>query len=371
MALERYRALDNPRGVAAALGVIADGLETQDRIGEALRIRTEEQIPVLLRLGDKQAEGKALNKLGKTYAALGEFEKAAGCHEQALMIARADGDHLGEADTLLAIGRLALRTDDHNAARDAYQQALSLYRADNVHLGEANTLKAIGDLALRTADLTAARDAYRQALPLFRALKDRRGEANTLQAVGDLAQRTDDHPAARDAYQQALSLQLELINTMEGYAATAFRSFVELWATFQSIGDHLGIQSAFAYMARAAEALGQIDRTLLLAGESLALGRAANDRFGQSITLKLMVRLLQDAGDAAGWPAALVLYRELLAGVGDMRTLAQTDALWQQVAQQVPAAELERLRTQAPALLETALAAARERFGGGDPTRLD
>jgi len=127
-ALERYRAMDDPRGVAAALGVIADGLETQGRIGEALRIRTEEQMPVLLRLGDKQAEGKALNKLGKTYAALGDFAHASDCHDQALSIARADGDHLGEADTLLAIGRLAVRTDDHTAARDAYQQALSLYR---------------------------------------------------------------------------------------------------------------------------------------------------------------------------------------------------------------------------------------------------
>ena len=85
-------------------------------------------MPVLLRLGDKQAEGKALNKLGKTYAALGDFAHASDCHDQALSIARADGDHLGEADTLLAIGRLAVRTDDHTAARDAYQQALSLYR---------------------------------------------------------------------------------------------------------------------------------------------------------------------------------------------------------------------------------------------------
>jgi len=384
-ALERYRALDNPRGVAAALGVIADGLETQGRIGEALRIRTEEQIPVLLRLGDKQAEGKALNKLGKTYAALGDFAHARDCHDQALSIARADGDHLGEADMLLAIGRLAPRTADLPAARDAYQQALSLYRTDNVQLGEANTLKAIGDLAQRTDDLAAARDAYQQALSLYRAINARLGEANTLQTIGDLSQRGD-LPAARDAYQQALPLfrainaRLGEANTLqgqgllhmrEGDAAAAFRSFVELSATFQSIGDRLGIQAAFGNMARAAAALGQIDRALLLAGESLALGRAANDRFGQSITLKLLVRLLQDAGDAAGWPAALMLYRELLAGMGDMRTLAQTDALWQHVAQQLSAAELERLRTQAPALLEIALAAARERFGGGDPTRLD
>jgi len=253
---------------------------------------------------------------------------------------------LGEANTLRAIGDLAHRTDDLAAARDAYQQALLICRASHSHLGEANTLQAIGDLAQRTDDLAAARDAYRQALPLYRAIKNRLGEADTLRGQG-------------------------LLNLMEGGAAVALRSFIELPAMCQSIGDRLGIQAAFGNMARAAAALGQIDRALCLAGESLALGRAANDRFGQSITLKLMVRLLQDAGDAAGWPAALVLYRELLAGMGDTRTLAETDALWQQVAQQLPAAELELLRTQAPAHLETALAAARERFGGGDPARLD
>ncbi len=309
-----------------------------------------------------------------------------GFRTTAFTLARADGDHLGEADTLRAIGDLALRTDDHTTARDAYQQALSLYRADNVQLGEANTLQAIGDLARRTDDFPASREAYQQALPLFRAIKDRLGEANTLKAIGHLAQRTGDLAAARDAYRQALPLYgaiknrlgeadtlqgQGLLNLMEGDAAAAFRSFLELPAMCQSIGYRLGIQAAFGNMARAAAALGQIDRALCLAGESLALGRAADERFGQTVMLELMVGLLRDTGDAAGCLAALVLYRELLAGMGDRRTLAQTDALWQQVAQQLPAAELELLRTQAPAYLETALAAARERFGSGDSTRLD
>ena len=192
----------------------------------------------------------------------------------------------------------------------------------------------------------AARDAYQQGLPLYRAIKERLGEANTLQGQGLLAMQ-------------------------EGDAAAAFRRFAELPAVFQSIDDRLGIQAAFGYMARAAAALGQTDRALLLAGESLALGRAVDDRFGQTITLALMLGLLQGAGDTDGLLGALVLYRGLLAGMGDGGRLAQTDALRQQVEQQLPAAELERLRTQAPALLETALAAARGRFGAGDPARLD
>lgn len=51
-ARDHYRALDHARGTALALGQIADILQARGQLDEALRIRTEEQLPVYERLGD-------------------------------------------------------------------------------------------------------------------------------------------------------------------------------------------------------------------------------------------------------------------------------------------------------------------------------
>ncbi len=212
--------------------------------------------------------------------------------------------------------------------------------------GEANTLKALGDLFLRIAKLDEARNAYQDALPIYRQINARIGEANTQQG-------------------------LELLALSNGDATAAFRRFAELPPIFVEIQGRLGLQAALGYMARAAVAMRHPDRALLLAGESLRIDREIDSRFGQTITLKLMLSLFSTTGDQTGLIAALVLYRGLLAEIGDARRLARTDGIWRQLEQQVPAAELERLRTQAPDLLDTALAAAHRRFGDGDPAQPD
>lgn len=181
---------------------------------------------------------------------------------------------------------------------------------------------------------------------LFARAQDQLGEANTLQGLGLLA-------------------------LTQGDAAGAFRRFGELPAIYEAIQDRVGRQAALGYMARAGAALGEPDRALLLAGESLRIGRDILDRFGQTITLELMLGLFQANGDQGGLLAALTLYRDLLEEIRDEARLGGLKGIWQQLEKQLPPSQLERLQAEAPVLLDAALAAARGRFGEGDPHRLD
>ncbi len=215
-------------------------------------------------------------------------------------------------------------------------------RAHHDAHGEANTLQALGDLHLRNARLDDARQAYEKALELFRAVDARLGEANTLQGLGLLALGGQDAPGA-------------------------FRQFVATLALHGQIDSKLGQQAALGYAVRAAMALGETDRALLLAGDSLALGREIGDHFGQSITLQALLGLFQQAQDIVGLVACVALYRAVLGQLGDAEQQAAMAELWQQLEADLPAELMTAVAADPWGALQQALAQARQRFGGGDP----
>jgi hypothetical protein len=57
----------------------------------------EQQLEITREIGDRRSEGTALGRLGTTWAALGEPQRAIEFSEQRLVIARAIGDRMGEA----------------------------------------------------------------------------------------------------------------------------------------------------------------------------------------------------------------------------------------------------------------------------------
>ena len=85
-----------------------DGQRLRRRRGEPRRGITRLAPPGLLTRGERRGhrgEGKALGNLGNAYADLGQVDKAIGCYEQPLAIARAIGDRQGEGRTLGNLGR--------------------------------------------------------------------------------------------------------------------------------------------------------------------------------------------------------------------------------------------------------------------------
>ncbi len=137
------------------------------------------------------------------------------------------------------------------------------------------------------------------------------------------------------------------------------------------VDNKLGQEAALGYAARAAMALAQTDRALILAGASLAIGLEIKDRFGQSINLQILLNLFQEANDGLGFATSVALYRDVARQLGDMQTQSALDELWQQLASLLPAELMTAVRTDPQAALNQALENARHRFGEHDPLELD
>ncbi len=181
--------------------------------------------------GDRAAEGATLANLGATYAAQGDFRRAAEHYQQALEIARELGDRQSEGIYLQELGLTRLRLGGSSAAVETLEQALSLFETIEVaplllartryHLGRcysqlgrwdeavsvleqaretftrhktrpelAHTLLELGQLYGQMQDFESANIYLKDALRLFRRLGDTDGIAVTREALGNLALQT-------------------------------------------------------------------------------------------------------------------------------------------------------------------------------------
>jgi tetratricopeptide (TPR) repeat protein len=213
------------------------------------------------------------------------------------------------------------------------QEALHL--EDRV--GEANCLKGLGDLCLRDSDLSGARGFYEEALPLYRAISDRLGEANVRQSLG----------------------RAELI---AGNAPEAFRRFLELLKIYGEIRERLGQQAALGYLARCARASSVMDQAVMLAEASLAIGREAGDRFGQTITLDLQISTWIDQENYVAAVAGMLIYRDLSLQIHDSGRAERFQPVIDGVLPQLPEEVREILETEPEKIRLVAVAQAQERM---------
>jgi tetratricopeptide (TPR) repeat protein len=197
-------------------------------VGDGSRLQVVRQAR---RVGDRAGEGAALANLGATYAAQGDFRRAAEQYEQAVVIARELGDRQSEGIYLQELGLMRLRLGEPSAAAEKLEQALRLFESVEVdlllrartryHLGRcyaklgrwdeavsvleqarqtftrhktrpelAHTLLELGQLYGQMRDFESANIYLKDALRLFRRLGDTDGIAVTQEALGNLALQT-------------------------------------------------------------------------------------------------------------------------------------------------------------------------------------
>jgi hypothetical protein len=168
-ALELFRTLDEPRGVADALWLCADvhrsdGRHRQDEamLEEALTVAAAvgydqgechalAQIAIIHREhGQHDArrdESVALSLLGLAGGELGRPGSGRAAMLESLTIARDTGDHVQETYCPARLGRLHAALGDPDA-RPVLHLALARSRADGLTFGAAGALFGLGELAL-------------------------------------------------------------------------------------------------------------------------------------------------------------------------------------------------------------------------------
>ncbi len=187
----------------------------------------ESQIAAAREIGDRQAEGNALNNLGIAYGLLGDAHKAIEFYEEHLAIAREIGDRRGEGDALGNLGVTYRNLRDARKAIELCEQALVIAREIGDRRGEG---KALGNLGNAYADLRDHRKAlefHEQALVTDREIGDRFGESADLGNLGIAYRNLGDAHKAIELYEQRLVIARE-IGDRRGEAKSLWNSAVAL-----------------------------------------------------------------------------------------------------------------------------------------------
>jgi tetratricopeptide (TPR) repeat protein len=150
------------REVAVTQGKIADILQARGQLNEALRIRTEDELPVYQKLGHVSAVAVTQGKIADILQARGQLDDALAMHELRLPFAREQSDLYNIAHIKFSTAQIRLQRDDHQAddiqhagedLQEAFNIALKLERSD--------AIEAIGDLL---AQVLALRGLKSEAL---------------------------------------------------------------------------------------------------------------------------------------------------------------------------------------------------------------
>ena len=200
-----HERLGDLRALAVAKGKIADILQARGELDEALRIRTEEQLPVFERLGDVHARAITLGRIADILFTRGELDEALRIRTdeelpvyERLGDARARAITQGEvADILQARGEL------DEVLRIRTEEQLPVFeRLGDVH-ARAITLGRIADILFTRGELDEAlRIRTDEELPVYERLGDARARAITQGEIADILQ-------ARGELDEALRIRTE------------------------------------------------------------------------------------------------------------------------------------------------------------------
>ncbi|MDQ6747943.1 MAG: tetratricopeptide repeat protein, partial [Candidatus Dormibacteraeota bacterium] len=153
--LQICRALDNERGVAAALNnlsitaMMSGDLDAARRDGEAGRELIE-------RIGDTQAIATSHNNLGLVARVAGELDRAAELFESALASFRLREDGRGTAAALSNLAIVSRLRGETRRGRELAVDALRLYTELGFEEGQLDCLEATAALAAADGDATQA-----------------------------------------------------------------------------------------------------------------------------------------------------------------------------------------------------------------------
>ena len=204
-ALPVYEQLGDVHEAAVTRGWIADILQARGEFDEALRIRTEDQLPVYERLGDVRSAAVAKGRIADILQARGEFDEALRIRtEDQLPVYERLGDVRSAA---VAKGRIA----DILQARGELDEALRIRTEDELpvyeRLGDvrsaAMTKGQVADILQARGELDEAlRIRTEDELPVYERLGDVRSAAVAKGGIADIFQ-------ARGRFDEALRIRTE------------------------------------------------------------------------------------------------------------------------------------------------------------------
>lgn len=182
-----------------AIGRRADALAQVSRFKDAQAIY-ERGLEVARMIGNRKAEGQALQNIGNSLYYQRDFAGALTRYEDRLTIEREIANDEGIANALLGIATIQYTTYDYGAALKAYREALAIQETLHEESLVGTTLISTGNVLYLQGDFEGAIADYRRAETLKRKTHDLVGAAAALEGLGRVYFAQGDYAAALGAF---------------------------------------------------------------------------------------------------------------------------------------------------------------------------
>ena len=272
-------------------------------------------------LGEPYLKGLTLNRLGFTYEALRQPDKAMESYKQALEVRRTIHDRGGEAVTLTNIGAIYRDRGDKTKALEFHSQAFKIRRRMHDRAGQA------GSLLMMAAVIGNPKkeDFYNQATTIFHDLGDRVREALCLMLNGELRYELGNMGKASESFSQALTIyralgdrdgeakmlnELEFVFSAQGESQKEMEVDNQALAIYRALGSRVDEARMLNNLGILYAQISQLDKALELYKQSLQIQRALGDRVGEAASLDSIGSVYNRQGEM---PKALEFYNQSLA----------------------------------------------------------
>ena len=178
------------RGVALAMGKVADILRARWELDEALRIRREEQLPVYKKLGDVRSWAVTMGKMADILQDRGELDEALRIRREQLPVFDMLRDVREQAVTMGKVANiLRARGELDEPLRIHREEELPVYKKLGDLRSWAVTMGNVADILRARGELDEAlRSLQEEVLPAFEKLGDVRLRAVTMGKMADILQ---------------------------------------------------------------------------------------------------------------------------------------------------------------------------------------
>ncbi|MEW6130414.1 MAG: CHAT domain-containing tetratricopeptide repeat protein [Acidobacteriota bacterium] len=164
--------------------------------------------------GNQLREAQALRELGRTYLIVEGAQEAISYFDQSLKIHEAIGNLKGKANALQVKGHALIELGNQQEALNCYEQALAAFKAIGDRPGEASIYNGLALTYRDLGDFQNALENYQQALLNSQAVKDAVLELMVFNNMGIIYKDLGDYPKALDSYQQSLNISRRLDNVV-------------------------------------------------------------------------------------------------------------------------------------------------------------
>jgi predicted ATPase/DNA-binding SARP family transcriptional activator len=170
---------------------------------------------------------KTLGRMAALSNLMGKYDQTIAYYQQALSLARKQGNPERQAATLNGLGVVASQRQDYQLARTYYQECLDICRAHNIP-----RLLCVGLLNLSVGyheegDYAQARTLLFEALALARELGNPQNIADVLNNLSGVAYEQEDYGLATQYLEESLALYQKLKNTVN--IITILHVFVNIY----------------------------------------------------------------------------------------------------------------------------------------------